>query len=455
MEIKPGLLFEPPQVIKERFSEIARDIEIGYLTVAKNVLSGVADVVACLDSQNWSRQSQARLLRSWLERRDRPDLQAELICQWIRFHAKDDCEAVTDCIELIPPEEVSIIGRAQKKGSQKIVYMANWRVKQRTVILKRLLDRSILPRELLSHPLSANHPNIVKTYTAANSEKEVFLIEERLHEVLNDNFRSSGLEETARLTYDIASALDHINQSSRVHGDVKPDNIGRHDDRFVLLDFGICRRADQFVLGMSATGSLRTRSPELLLAEKTHSIQSDLWALGAVVALATCKRFPLVDQGDGDVPRITNAEKRKAFEEMLKNRVQKEYDVRIENILSLQSDPRLKLILTKLLTREPSGRGTPAEILDLVRGKFAYALPQPSTPAAWRGSLDDEIKIVWATWSTTDALRRLPAQRRRALIARLEDLRDRSDGASSGQVKKLDDLLAIAKRVQETPQVPN
>ncbi len=285
-------LFEELAGLEERFPALAIELRAKKLTVPDNVRLGIAQVLECLESRRWSRSPQESLLHSWLIQRDRADLQAETLCQWIRFHAVDDWEAVTDCIELIPPSEVSIIGRLQKRGSQKVVYKANWRVQQRTVILKRLLDKSILHRELRSHPLSANHPNIVKTYTAGNSLGEMFLIEELLHDVLNDTFRTTGLEETARLTHDIAAALDYIHQLALVHGDIKPDNIGKHDGRFVLLDFGICRPANQFTPEASATGSLRTRAPELLVGDKGHSIQSDLWALGAVVASVVCGRFP-------------------------------------------------------------------------------------------------------------------------------------------------------------------
>ena len=55
-----------------------------------------------------------------------------------------------------------------------------------------------------------------------------------------------------------------MHQLGLVHGDIKPDNIGKKEGRFVLLDFGICRSAEKFTADTTATGSLRTRAPELL-----------------------------------------------------------------------------------------------------------------------------------------------------------------------------------------------
>jgi serine/threonine protein kinase len=89
-----------------------------------------------------------------------------------------------------------------------------------------------------------------------------------------------------------------------VHGDVKLDNIGYYRGHFVLLDFGICRPAGQFATA-TQTGSLRTRAPEVLLNERSHSALSDVWALGATVFNFLLRGFPLVGT-DEYVPKPTS-----------------------------------------------------------------------------------------------------------------------------------------------------
>ena len=91
------------------------------------------------------------------------------------------------------------------------------------------------------------HPNIIETHCLTNNQGEKFLAEELLPIVLNDDWTSSGVQEAANLLYDISSALNYIHEELKlVHGDIKPDNIGNKDGRYILLDFGICRSIKSF-----------------------------------------------------------------------------------------------------------------------------------------------------------------------------------------------------------------
>ena len=121
----------------------------------------------------------------------------------------------------------------------------------------------ISSHERSSHPLNIRHPNIIETYFESNGS-ETFLVEEWLPEVLSDRWLTSGLQQTANLFYSLVKAIEKVHELGYVHGDVKPDIIGKKDDRFVLLDFGICRPKNEFTADTTATGSMRTRAPELL-----------------------------------------------------------------------------------------------------------------------------------------------------------------------------------------------
>src|SRR6266496_718051 len=206
-------------------------------------MEGLKRVLEALDRASWGVQPCAEVVSCILQN---PYTRLQSVELWIRSHERDDSEAVCDCINLIPPADFLIMRRLPKKGSQKVVFEASWSLYQKTVILKKPLSpESVLRREMNSSPLINEHPNIIKTYILWNGKKEIFLVEDKLQKVLNDEYRTTGTAETALLVHDIASALAHLKAKNYVHGDVKPDNVGFDDDHFVLLDFGICRPANE------------------------------------------------------------------------------------------------------------------------------------------------------------------------------------------------------------------
>src|SRR5262249_33780923 len=152
------------------------------------------------------------------------------------------------------------------------------------------------------------------------------LVEEKLPSVLDDGWRASGVYESANLLHDVAQALSYLHEELRlVHGDVKPDNIGRRDGLFILLDFGVCRPECKFTTEVKATGSLRTRAPELFLTgkyEQGQANKADVWAIGATVFKAITGRFPfLTTDEEKELPRKSSPKERAEFETLIANRV--------------------------------------------------------------------------------------------------------------------------------------
>jgi serine/threonine protein kinase len=269
------------------------------------------------------------------------------------------------------------------------------------------------------------HPNIIKTYKLQNSGGEAFLVEKRLRDVLNDDWRSKGIHEAANLLRDMASALTVLQNRGLIHGDVKPDNIGFEDGRYILLDFGICRLASEFTSESTPTGSLRTRAPELILNEGVHSAKCDVWALGATVFNSVVGRFPLF-QADEKPPRISTPEERSEFEKKLVRRVNAEWSTYVD---FTQVPEPLRSVLVRALERDPAKRPEINDLLGAAESELAAFLRKNEGADRFSPAIEIEQLMSFLPESS---LKSMPESKRRQLKARLEEL-----GRSKGLDEKL------------------
>lgn len=396
--------------------------------------------------QGWPDDEAARVLKAILARlRERAAVDFIALKRWILAH-KGDARAVVDCLVADPPDEITIIQLLSRAGSQKLVFLANWEIAQREVVLKRFIAPEtaarLISRELQPHPLSMAHSNIIETHLIKNGQGESFLVERRLPFVLDDEWSSKGVEEAANLLRDIASALAFIQAKRLVHGDVKPDNIGFEDGRYILLDFGICRSEEAFAEDTTPTGSLRTRAPELLLGEQKHSHASDLWALGATVFKAVTGRFPLLDVGE-QPPRVSDGPKRKAFEQLLAERVRQEWVSKVN--LELVAEP-LRPILRQVLSRDPGARGKAENLVETAEAELA-ALLRESKADANRFSPMIQLEQLSKYLPGEDTLRLMASSQQRELQRILSVLKQ-AKGISEAQtelISKLEQRMLQAK----------
>lgn len=379
--------------------------------------------------EHWDEAPAAQILEALNERWRRMAEEARFgldladVPHWLRAHAADSdgAEAVAQCIALDAPEEVRIEFRLAQAGMQKRVFAANWTVADdpTEIVLKEFLGEpeQVLIRERRPHPLSMTHPNIIETFMLDNQAPtpQTFLVERRL-EVLDDTTRLSGLAERARLLLDISRALAFLADQGLVHGDVKPDNIGVRDGRFVLLDFGIARPAREFIGDMDQTGSLRTRAPEVLLDEQHHTVKSDVWALGATMFNVLVGRFPLFDRGEG--PPRGEAE-RAAFEDTLKRRVRDEWDSRLSGLDDIPHRGVREIVL-KMLDRDPATRPDAAEVLRRALRELVALVGVQEGPRFAASSELDALRRYLAPDAEQIAL--LPDRRRNDLDQRLKVL---------------------------------
>lgn len=125
---------------------------------------------------------------------------------------------------------------------------------------------------------SLNHPNIVTPHSFGMADDEAFIVMPLIEGRSVDNSAGYFQEDMAwKLIHDIGSALAYLHSESLCHGDVKPSNILRSGDRFLLADFGSCF---EIKTGSPASdlSSYLFSAPEEIKTEK-----SDIWSLGATV----------------------------------------------------------------------------------------------------------------------------------------------------------------------------
>ena len=209
-------------------------------TISKMSILQLEDIFQTMTEtmkDGWSDSEAASVVSVVNKNIDRIDPTA--LQRWLLVH-QGDSNSVSDCIVTDPPEGVDILRVLSRAGSQKLVFLANWKIAQREVVLKKFRGSDaanrILQRETQTHPLSMAHPNIIETHLLQNRLGEYFLVERRLPIVLDDNWEANGVQEAANLLRDIASALAFLQDQGLVHGDIKPDNIGSDGGRYILLD---------------------------------------------------------------------------------------------------------------------------------------------------------------------------------------------------------------------------
>lgn len=401
--------------------------------------------------EGWDDEKAARVVAQlFTDRRDRI-VDIDALCRWVGHHVNDPT-SVHDCMAVVPPEKVTLLRLLSRAGSQKLVFLAAWNTAQKTVVLKRFLSsgearRRIEEREAQSHPLSMDHPNIIKTYFMTNREGEGFLVEEFLPETLSDGWRSHGLQEAANLLWDIVNALHYLHTDLQLaHGDVKPGNIGRRGRDYLLLDFGICRPINEFA-GGSATGSLRTRAPELLEAGAyADPRKADVWAAAATVFNAVVGRYPLFDHVDR-VPRVSSPPARAAFEAELGRRVRDEWAVRVD--LTGVAEP-LRGILQGALDRDPDRRSSTHQILEVARRQLAGFLRNQSGFRHF--SPVEELQWLTRCLPPPGTLHTMPSAERDVLGQRLEALAGMGGVPEEVRARALDIAQNLSEASGSPPQ---
>jgi tetratricopeptide (TPR) repeat protein/TolB-like protein len=192
------------------------------------------------------------------------------------------------------------LGAELGRGGMGVVYRATDTALERVVAVKvihpELASHEGLARRFLAEARTIarlRHPNIVSVHTAGTGENLLYYVMDDVPgETLRERLaRERRLEpaEAARITADLAAALDAAGKAGVVHRDIKPENVllDSHTGRAMLVDFGIARAIASDPTAATVTGAgvaVGTpiyMSPEQAAGEDVDT-RSDIYSLGLV-----------------------------------------------------------------------------------------------------------------------------------------------------------------------------
>ncbi len=190
------------------------------------------------------------------------------------------------------------IERHLGEGGMATVYLAEDLKHKRKVAVKVLRPElaAVLGAERFVQEITTTanlqHPHILPLFDSGEADSFLYYVMpfidgETLRDKLNRETQL-GIEESVKITTDIAGALHYAHGEGVIHRDIKPENILIHNGRPMVADFGIALAVSAAAGGrMTETGlSLGTphyMSPEQATAEKDLTHRSDIYSLGSVL----------------------------------------------------------------------------------------------------------------------------------------------------------------------------
>jgi len=135
------------------------------------------------------------------------------------------------------------------------------------------------------------HPHILPLHDSGDADGLLFYVMPFVDgETLRQRIvreKQLPIADAARITSEVAAALDYAHRQGVIHRDIKPENILLHEGSALVADFGIALVPATGDTRLTETGmSLGTphyMSPEQALGERELDARSDIYAVGAIL----------------------------------------------------------------------------------------------------------------------------------------------------------------------------
>jgi eukaryotic-like serine/threonine-protein kinase len=278
-------------------------------------------------------------------------------------------------------------------GGMTSVWRGHDRVLGRDVVVKVLhpelaADPSFRARfhEEAVNAARLTHPNIVALYDTGEQGDVAYIVMELVNgPTLREALGRHGPlppSRAARLSLEVAAALDYAHQAGVCHGSLKPGNILLADDGTVkVADFSIARAATEDDPGRTGEvlGVDGYLAPEVVSGDDADG-RADVFGLGACLYEMLTGRPPAVDPSTSIPPRALRAGVPRDLDTIVRQAMAPDPDARFQTVQAMAA----------ALSRSASGaEGAPA-------GELLQAPPAPTGPEVTpsRGFLRHEGRLL-------------------------------------------------------------
>ena len=204
------------------------------------------------------------------------------------------------------------------RGGMAVVFLAEDLKHHRQVALKVLHPEltATLGAERFLHEIEIiaglQHPHILPLYDSGDAEGLLYYVMpyaegESLRQRL-DREGQLAVDESVRITVEVADGLDYAHRKGVVHRDIKPGNILLAEGHATIADFGIARaveaaRQERITRTGLGVGTPLYSSPEQATSEETLDGRTDIYSLGCVLYEMLAGEPPLT----GATPQMIQA----------------------------------------------------------------------------------------------------------------------------------------------------
>ncbi len=232
----------------------------------------------------------------------------------VRVKVKSDYEEVVPIIEKIGDkyEFLQVIG----KGGFSKVFLVRDKLLDRKCALKVLSPKILSDSEMLERfrreakiYASLEHPNIVPIYEVGIYRNLAYILmkyidgitlKDYIKQYMKKHHKPLPIDEIAKISRDVLSALHYMHSRGIIHRDVKPANviIDKQTGRAILADFGLAKRLDEsgsLTRSGEMLGTPYYVSPEQAKGEKTTP-QSDIYSFGITLFEMATGKVPFIGE---------------------------------------------------------------------------------------------------------------------------------------------------------------